>query len=112
MNVARSGTNVPGAALCAIGGHIAAAGLAVEAALHAPSSDVPGSRVQIDVTRSGLFNLDVPASGPAPQRSGNRTSPYVSRASLKADLPIQLAQLHIARSGRHVHTSIRPFDCR
>ena len=110
MHIAGTGAHIPSAGLRAFGSDVSAAGLAVEAALHAACAEIPRSGMQIDVSRPGLFNLHIAAAGSAFHRARDIARPNVPGASLQADFAIQSAQLHIARSGLNVDVAVRAFD--
>ena len=85
--------NLPRAALSSFGGNVAASGFAVECAVNAARSDIPGASVHVDVTRSGFFNFNVAASGAALHRTGNLASPHIARSGLQMNFAGQPGQV-------------------
>src|SRR5438045_6527664 len=110
VHISRSGAHIPGAGLGALSSNVSAAGFAMEAALDAACAEIARPGMQVDISRSGLFNLHIAAAGSTFHRARDVVRPNVPGASLQPDFPIQAAELHIARSSLDVHVAMRALN--
>src|SRR5580765_4918449 len=66
--------------------------------------------MQIDVARSGLFNLDIAATGTASHRARDLPRPHIARSSLNPDLALQVGKSYVARPSLHFGVTARALD--
>src|SRR5438309_10514897 len=88
MDISGPGADIPRSGLCTFGRDIAAAGLAMESALHSARGDISGAGMQINVTRSGFCNLDIPAPGSTFYGARDFARPQISGSRLQTNLTI------------------------
>ena len=82
----------------------------VECPLNAASRNVAGTGMQIDISRSGFFHLNVAAARAASHRTCDPARPHIARTRLQANFPRNPREFHVSRSTLQVDVAAGPFN--